>query len=660
MPPLQRLLGVVAVASALGGCTLVLGDFNSSPDAADMGDGASTGAGDDGGTSDSPLPDSTSSADGGGVDGTISDGRAGGDTSAGDSRSGDATTNDAADGSTTDDAGSGPCSPQATRCSGNGVQTCDSNGVWGAAAACPSATPFCNGAGVCGVCSDTTTQCSDAGGVQTCTGGSWQMPVPCMGQTCSMGACAGTCTPGTTQCSGTGSVQKCDMTGHWGMATPCTGQTCVGGMCQGACSPGQTTCSAGGIQTCDAMGNWGTATPCGANQSCTGGAMTGNPATCTCNVDATCKSAGLACANGSTVVNCTQDAQGCWYASSTSMCANGACFGSAGSAGCCTNGCTANATQCGGAGLQTCQVQANGCTGWNAGAACGTHQTCTGPAGTAACTCNTDALCTATGNVCSGTSIVRCAQDAQNCFYQAGTQSCGTNQMCSSGMCVCNSGFTSCGTSCVDVLTDNNNCGTCGHVCPVLTAPSYGAICGAFSAGSCGGYVGGYVQVSGATPLPTNSDAMSIYAVQATMPAGISGTFMGVGGTFGSNNPAGDTTQMILGLYSDSGGAPGLLYFYTNDPDTTMQYPDPATTLVRLQSASGQYMNNFNDALAAGTSYWVYMKAGTDGTTANTAGVSTSPCKGAQWINVDPPGTFTAQGSRTCPGDFNLYMLVGF
>ena len=35
-----------------------------------------------------------------------------------------------------------------------------------------------------------------------------------------------------------------------------------------------------------------------------------------------------------------------------------------------------------------------------------------------------------------------------------------------SASCFCNSGLFDCFGTCVDRLTDENNCGTCGHVCP--------------------------------------------------------------------------------------------------------------------------------------------------------------------------------------------------
>jgi hypothetical protein len=387
----------------------------------------------------------------------------------------------------------GMCSPQQQKCSGNGVQTCDTAGSWGAAAACPTATPFCNGAGVCGVCSDMSTQCSTTGGVQTCSNGAWLNPVACTVGACAMGACAGTCTPGTSTCSGNG-VQKCDMTGHLAPPTACVNQACVAGACQGMCTPGDTKCSASGPQKCDATGAWGTATACGAHQTCTGGGTAG-AAACTCVIsDPTCSmlgKAGPVCESGTTLSTCAQDAQGCWYASATSTCANGACSGAPGSASCCTNGCSNGTKQCGGGGIETCQAQTNGCTAWSGATACGTRQTCTGGVGSAACTCNAD-VCSGAGTVCANSSTVAaCAQDGQGCWYTSSTSPC-TNGACygsagSASCCTdgCTGGATRCGGAGVQTcVVQGNGCtgwnaGTgCGqHQMCTGVAPSAACTC---------------------------------------------------------------------------------------------------------------------------------------------------------------------------------------
>lgn len=79
----------------------------------------------------------------------------------------------------------GSCAPGATRCAGKGVETCDSNGHWGAAVLCSQPHPDCSGGGctcagaVCsGVCTDLATDGKNCGGC---------------GLSCSTGCTAGEC-----------------------------------------------------------------------------------------------------------------------------------------------------------------------------------------------------------------------------------------------------------------------------------------------------------------------------------------------------------------------------------------------------------------------------------------------------------------------------------
>jgi len=545
----------------------------------------------------------------------------------------------------------GVCGPQSLRCSAGGVETCDTNGAWGPPVACPAATPFCNGAGICAVCSDGSTQCSAGGGVETCVSEAWLAPVPCTNQACTMGACSGACVPNATQCSGNG-VQKCDATGQWGTPAACTNQACVGGACQGACTPGDTRCLNNGAEKCGTTGAWASTQTCGAHQTCTGGGSAG-AAACTCNTDATCNTTGAVCASGTTLDACAQDAQGCWYASSTSTCTNGACFGSAGSAQCCTNACTSGTTRCGGAGVQTCQVQGNGCATWNAGAACGAHQGCV----TGACACNADPNCSRAGNVCvNSTTTATCSTDAQGCFYTSSTATCGANKGCQSGTCGCNAGFLACGASCVNTTSDSNNCGGCSKVCPALSSPNSGATCGN---STCRGYLGGFVS-TGAGPVLFDPSS-TVYAVQVRTPSA-AGTFAGLGMTVGSQDPSGTTTIVILGLYADSGGAPGALLFHTNDTDASMTFANPASAFTP-QSSRGVFQNGFNSALAANTTYWVYLKVAMTGVTMTLSGVSSSPCVGGTWLNNGPPDPWSVTQSSSnpaCPADLQLYLIETF
>lgn len=82
--------------------------------------------------------------------------------------------------------------------------------------------------------------------------------------------------------------------------------------------------------------------------------------------------------------------------------------------------------------------------------------------------------CPKTGPVCGtgqqacGSACVDLTSDAQNCG--ACGKACGERQVCAYGTCQCQAGSILCGTTCVDPRTDPNNCGGCasdhsGAVC---------------------------------------------------------------------------------------------------------------------------------------------------------------------------------------------------
>jgi hypothetical protein len=106
------------------------------------------------------------------------------------------------------------------------------------------------------------------------------------------------------------------------------------------------------------------------------------------------------------------------------------------------------------------------CAPWLGCAAGGTPQG-SGAGGAAGCE---------SGTLCGGT-CVDLMSDQGNCGA-CGT-ACGAGQVCSGGTCTldCGAGTTKCGTNCVDTQNDPSNCGTCGMACPM------GQVC---SAGACG------------------------------------------------------------------------------------------------------------------------------------------------------------------------------
>ena len=120
----------------------------------------------------------------------------------------------------------------------------------------------------------------------------------------------------------------------------------------------------------------------------------------------------------------------------------------------------------------TCTSWVNGACG---GGGCPSTQrqqtrTCTPSACQAESQCISDAtcqLCTPNSKRCNGNIVETCKSDGSGWT----TENCGKTKYCSSGSCVsCSSGTGNCnenaGDGCeINLLTNNNNCGSCGNVC---------------------------------------------------------------------------------------------------------------------------------------------------------------------------------------------------
>ncbi|MBI5515737.1 MAG: VCBS repeat-containing protein [Deltaproteobacteria bacterium] len=300
----------------------------------------------------------------------------------------------------------------------NTRQACNPDGQGYTPTACPPSTSCAGGVCTPWICTPGSTSCADASTLQTCNAsGLARTSTACpVGQTCTAGACVIACPAGLTLCGGVcvdtmTSAANCSRCGNACVAATGGSVSCVAGSCVSACPAGQSNC--GGV--CQATG-----------ASCT------TPGTGGCQQTGT-----VACAATGTATAC----------SATAPRTSGPCASPAGgvcdSTGACV--CGAGQSNCGG----VCQA---------------TGASCTTP-GTGGCQQTGTITCAPTGTMtaCSATT----PRTSGACTSPAGGV-CGPL-----GSCTCRAGQRSCDGACSDPMTDANNCGTCGHVCPV--PPSRGA-----------------------------------------------------------------------------------------------------------------------------------------------------------------------------------------
>lgn len=131
---------------------------------------------------------------------------------------------------------SGLCTPADTRCAGEALETCNSDGSAWVSTDCPAGT--CQG-GVCVGCDPGARHC-EGQDVHQCQpdGSGSQVVTTCAGErVCRDGACLA-CLPDTRRCTAAGTVETCDAAGAYNVSADCGGQglVCQAGSCVSACS----------------------------------------------------------------------------------------------------------------------------------------------------------------------------------------------------------------------------------------------------------------------------------------------------------------------------------------------------------------------------------------------------------------------------------------
>jgi hypothetical protein len=152
----------------------------------------------------------------------------------------------------------GVCAPGDKQCGGatsKQPQSCDSSGSWvDVGSAC---TGNCD-AGLCEDCTGSESRCSDTTHKQTCSSDLWGAPTACT-YICdpNLGDCGGVCVPDSKVCVDNVSYKACGTTsGQYGDPVDCGAQACKNGNCVGVCRPGARSCSGVIRQLCNNDGQW--------------------------------------------------------------------------------------------------------------------------------------------------------------------------------------------------------------------------------------------------------------------------------------------------------------------------------------------------------------------------------------------------------------------
>lgn len=326
----------------------------------------------------------------------------------------------------------------ASRCLGNAVVTCMTQGaclVWGPPVACTGATS----------CSDgrCRTQCSDectVEGATRCQSGlivescgqfdgdsclEWGGASACTGtDVCSNGKCAASCSAecsaaGSRRCSGQ-SVEQCgDPDGdgclNWTLVSTCSdSETCSLGVCAPRCLD---ECTVAGARECDGSGfrqcgnydldsclEWGTTTTCPAATTCSGGVC---QATCFDE----CTPAGSLSCQGNAWRSCgNHDTDSCLELSTATTCPAGTACNNGICAQTCTDDCNqAGSVECAGTGTRHCgNYDSDPCLDWGSITPCLPGTTCS-------------------AGVCQPSCSDECQSGQHRCSGAAAIQACGTN-----------------------------------------------------------------------------------------------------------------------------------------------------------------------------------------------------------------------------------------
>ncbi len=200
-----------------------------------------------------------------------------------------------------------------------------------------------------------------------------------------------------------------------------------------------TRCAEGGFETCesDEMGcaSW-KFSGCGEGFFCENEA----PGCSSCSF--VCDPAKLTRCNGQHIETCVSDSNGCGTWTIKDDCKEGQ-FCNPADFSCkaeCTNACTKGAKQCSGKNVQECKdSNGDGCTEWVTTATCSATQKCDASSYKCVNTCTN--TCTSKGaKDCSGSTPRECKDsNGDGCLEWVNGTACGSNKVCSAGVCKDNS-----------------------------------------------------------------------------------------------------------------------------------------------------------------------------------------------------------------------------